>query len=247
MSPDFKWVTDKLDTNYASQMWVGVYITNCSIADNELSSIATSCIILICHLLQCDNMVKSYTSTGDLSSFFLRMCPRATQHNVYSCYLMSCLVNVPLSSVRSRRLRCARLCLRDGSAYTSFLRIHTQGSSRQSKLWGKQQSVFNCRENTNKHTYSLSVSSCSVSLKYKCTGSLHMSLTQILWLCRLQAIEGWDKNNLQASLLYTLVSGDKSFFVAVFLHLHVARHAGRLRLLAAFDSKAWERSADCSN
>lgn len=43
------------------------------------------------------------------------MCPWATQHNVYSCYLMSCLVNVPLSSVRSRRLRCARLCLSDGS------------------------------------------------------------------------------------------------------------------------------------
>lgn len=100
---------------------------------------------------------------GWLVISFLRTRPRATQHDAYSCYLMSCLVNVPLSSVRSRRLRCARLCLRDGSAYTSFLRIHTQGSSRQSNLWGDQQhthSVFNCRENTNKHTYSLSFSSC---------------------------------------------------------------------------------------
>lgn len=62
---------------------------------------------------------------------------------------MSCLANVPLSSARSRRLRRARLCLRDGSAYTSFLRIRTLGSSRQSKLWGGQQqtrSVFNCGE-----------------------------------------------------------------------------------------------------
>lgn len=111
-------------------------------------------------------MVKSYASTVDLSSFFffffflsLRMCPRATQHNAYSCYLMSCLVNVPLSSVMSRRLHCARLCLRDESAYTSFLRIHTQGSSRQSKLWGEQQrahSVFNCSENTNTQTLFLS-------------------------------------------------------------------------------------------
>lgn len=109
----------------------------------------------MCHLLQCDNMVKSYASTAD-SSPFLRICPRATQHNAYSSYLMSCLVNVPLSSVRSRRLRCARLCLRDGSAYTSFLRIHTQGSSRQSKIWGEEQhthSVFNCRENTTAHLF----------------------------------------------------------------------------------------------
>lgn len=122
------------------------YKSNCrqsseQCAGVKLSSTATSCIILIWHLLQCDNMVKSYASTGDLSSFFffffLRMCPQATQHNAYSCYLMSCLVNIPLSSVMSRRLRCARLCLRDGSAYTSFLRIHTQGSSRQSKLWGE--------------------------------------------------------------------------------------------------------------
>lgn len=62
---------------------------------------------------------------------------------------MSCLANVPLSSARSRRLRRARLCLRDGSAYTSFLRIRTLGSSRQSKLWGRQQqthSGFNCGE-----------------------------------------------------------------------------------------------------
>lgn len=105
--------------------------------------------------------------------FFLRMCPRATQHNVHSCYLMSCLVNVPLSSVRSRRLRCARLCLRDGSAYTSFLRIHTQGSSRQSKLWGEQQHGTQCliagKMQTNKNI--ISVSSCSLSLTYKCTGS----------------------------------------------------------------------------
>lgn len=129
---------------------------------------ATSCIILICYLLQCDSMVKSYASVDDL-----RIWPRATRHNVCSCYLMSCLVNVPLSSVRSRSCRCARLCLRDGSAYTSFLRIHTQGSSRQSNLWGKQQhthSVFNCKENTNKGTRCQSASPCSAS--HKCTGFL---------------------------------------------------------------------------
>lgn len=154
-------MTDKLATNYATKMCFAVYITNYGIADNELSSKATSCIIIICH----------YSVTTWLKAIqqrmtchlFLRMCPRATEHNVYSCYLMSCLVNVPLSSVRSRRLRCARLCLREGSAYTSFLRIHTQGSSRQSKLWGEQQhtqSVFNCRETTNKHTYSSPLARC---------------------------------------------------------------------------------------
>lgn len=74
---------------------------------------------------------------------------------------MSCLANVPLSSARSRRLRCARLCLRDGSAYTSFLRIRTLGSSRQSKLWGGRQqthSVFNCGER-HRRTSRLPVSS----------------------------------------------------------------------------------------
>ncbi len=154
---------------YSSEQCAGV----------ELISTATSCIILMCHLVQCDNTVKSYASTADLSSF-LRLCPRATQHNSYSSYLMSCLVNVPLSSVRSRRLCCARLCLRDGSAYTSFLRIHTQGSSRQSKLWGEQQhthSVFNCRENTS--TYSFSVSSCfsvsHIQMRRVSLLSLHMS------------------------------------------------------------------------
>lgn len=149
-----------------------------------MSSTATSCIIVICHLLQCDNMVKSYASMDNLSSF-LRMCPGATQHNVYSCYLMSCLVNVPLSNVRSRRLHCARLCLRDGSAYTSFLRIHIQGSSRQSMLWGKQQHMhlmFNCEENTNKHTDFLPVSDCSVShiqMRRISLLSLHISKIQI--------------------------------------------------------------------
>lgn len=126
----------------------------------ELTSMATGCIILMCHL-QCD-MVKRNTSLDGLWFFFflflcMRVCvanmPPATEHIAYSCYLMSCLVHVPLSSVRSRSLFCARLCLRDGSAYTSFLRIHTQGSSRQSKPWGEQQqthSVFNCRETQTK-------------------------------------------------------------------------------------------------
>lgn len=105
-------------------------------------------------------MVKSYASTDELPSFFWE-CALWLNNTMCYCYLMTCLANVPLSSVRRRGLRCARLCLRDGSAYTSFLRIHTQGSSRQSKLWGQQQhmhSVFNCTEN--KHTNSLSVSSC---------------------------------------------------------------------------------------
>lgn len=145
-----------------------LYILPTTIKTKLLKQVATSCIILICYLLQCDSMVKSYASVDDL-----RIWPRATRHNVCSCYLMSCLVTVPLSSVRSRSCRCARLCLRDGSAYTSFLRIHTQGSSRQSNLWGKQQhthSVFNCKENTNKATRCLSASPCSAS--HKCTGFL---------------------------------------------------------------------------
>jgi len=166
------------------------------------------------------------------------MCPWATQHNVYSCYLMSCLVNVPLSSVRSRRLRCARLCLSDGSAYTIFLRIHTHGSSRQSKLWGEQQHMhpgFNCRETqTNTHTHTHIFSFCLLLLRRLHTNaqgiftvSSHKPNPRLL---RLHAKEGWDLYILQASLSYTLVSWDKSFFVALFLHLHVARHAGRLPL-----------------
>lgn len=99
-------------------------------------------------------------------------CPWATEHNVYSCYLMSCLVNVPLSSVRSRRLRCAKLCLRDGSAYTSFLRIHTQDSSRQSKLWGEQQHTRSVliAGKTQTHIFS----SCLLLLLWLLTAFSHM-------------------------------------------------------------------------
>lgn len=120
-------------TDYAFKCFVSVYLSSSAGVVLQQDPTATSSTMQICHLLQCDNVVTSYASMAGLPTF-LRICPPATQHKVYSCYLMSCLVNVPLSSVRSRGLRCARLCLRDGSAYTSFLRIHTHGSSRQSKL-----------------------------------------------------------------------------------------------------------------
>lgn len=153
------------------------------------------------------------------------MCPRATQHNVHSCYLMSCLANVPLSSERSRRLRCARLCLREGSAYTSFLRIHTQGSSRQSKLWGERRqhthSVQLQEKHKKTHIFSFSVTSCLTSLTGTGTGSFFTA----------------KPNPTCRPPCYICVNWDNSFSASVFLHLHVARHAGWLTLSAASDSR----------
>ncbi len=59
----------------------------------------------------------------------------------------------------------------------------------------------------------------------------------MLWLRRSKAMQGWDRYNLQALLLYTLVKWDKLFSLALFLCIHVARHAGRLPRLAASDSR----------
>lgn len=58
---------------------------------------------------------------------------------------------------------------------------------------------------TNTHTHSFSVSSCLVSLTYKCRG---VSLLSELNPDSVMegAMEGRDKYNLQASLIYTLVS-----------------------------------------
>lgn len=174
-------------------------------------------------------MVKSYASVDDL-----RIWPRATRHNVCSCYLMSCLVNVPLSSVRSRRCRCARLCLRDGSAYTSFLRIHTQGSSRQSNLWGKQQhthSVFNCKENTNKATRCLSVSSCSASAQDFFSVSSHKLYLNSVTV-KVAGKGGWGQ--IQVILCSPVTQ-------------HPCSETCWTITPGSFWLKAWEWSADCIN
>lgn len=51
----------------------------------------------------------------------------------------------------------ARRCLREESAYTSFLRIHTHGSNRQSMLWRKKTQTHTHHvnmSNIDKHTHS---------------------------------------------------------------------------------------------
>lgn len=151
---------------------------------------------------------------------------------------MSHLARLPLSSVRRRRVCSASLCLRDESAYTSFLRIQTHGSNRPSKLWGKQQhmhSVSNCRENTKGHI--LSVSFCRTLLTYiekKCCYCIN----------RRQLRHGI--NITYRHNVWRLVSQDKNLFWGAYW-VHEIWHATKLPLLACSDFKASTQSAVSNN